>query len=137
MNTPHIPRGVINNNPFNIRRVDSTVWKGQEQTQADPSFVQFVTAEYGIRAGVRILMSYKRDGINTIERVIDRFAPPTENNTTAYVADVCARCGVDKDIVVDLDAIMAPLAKAIMHHENGGDFYTDEQVDTGIALASK
>lgn len=136
MNTPHIPRGIANNNMGNIRRVDSVVWKGQEQTQTDPSFVQFVTAEYGIRAVVRILRSYKREGLNTIQAAINRWAPPNENDTKAYVMDVCRDCQLQPTDVVDFDAIMDDLVKAICIHENGVMPYSDDQISKGISLAS-
>lgn len=133
---PHVPRGIANFNPGNIRRVDSVVWKGQEQTQTDASFVQFVTPEYGIRAIVRILTSYKRDGLHTIQQAINRWAPPNENNTNSYVDAVCADCNLNPTDVVDFTAIMAILVRAIIKHENGIDPYTDDQVAKGISLAN-
>lgn len=131
-----IPRGILNNNPGNIRRVETTAWKGQEQTQTDPSFVQFVTAEYGIRAIVRIMESYKRDGLHTIQQAISRWAPPNENNTPAYVMGVCSDCGVKPNDVVDYNAIMPMLVKAIISHENGEMPYSDDQIAKGISLAA-
>lgn len=131
-----IPRGIRNNNPGNLRRVDSTVWKGQEQTQTDPDFVQFVTAEYGIRAIVRILHSYQRDGLNTIQQAINRWAPPNENNTTAYIQAICTDCNLKPGDVVDYTAIMPVLVKAIIQHENGEMPYSDDQVNKGISLAA-
>jgi hypothetical protein len=133
-----LPRGIRNNNPGNIRHLAGQVWtwKGQEQTQTDPDFVQFVTAEYGIRAITRILNSYKSDGLNTIKQAIDRWAPPTENNTETYIKDVCTNCNLQPGSVVDYDAIMPALVKAIILHENGMMPYTDDQIAKGISLAA-
>jgi len=133
---PHVPRGIANFNPGNIRRVETVVWKGQEQTQTDASFVQFVTPEYGIRAICRILTSYKRDGLNTIREAINRWAPPVENNTTAYIDSVCHSCNLGPDDVVDFTTVMPILIRAIIFHENGQDPYTDDQIRKGISLAN-
>jgi hypothetical protein len=137
-----VPRGIRNNNGGNLRRVGGMVWKGQEQTQTDPDFVQFVTAEYGIRAIVRILRSYKREGLNTIGKAISRWAPTSENNTAAYIKAVCDGCNIPasdhapQDVVVDYDAIMPALVKAIILHENGQMPYSDDQISKGISLAA-
>lgn len=131
-----IPRGIINNNPGNVRRTETTSWKGQEATQTDPAFVQFVTAEYGIRAIVRIMTSYKREGLNTIQQAINRWAPPVENNTVAYVNAVCSGCNKTPGEVVDFSAIMPALVKAIILHENGEMPYSDDQIEKGISLAA-
>lgn len=128
------PRGVRNFNPGNIRR-NSTIWMGMAATQTDPSFVQFVAPEYGIRAIAKIMKSYRALGLNTIREVIRRWAPPSENNTDSYVASVCAECSVGPDDAVDLDTVMPLLVKAIIYHENGCCPYTEEQIHSGIALA--
>jgi len=128
-------RGERNNNPGNIRHVPGVDWVGQAATQADDAFVRFTDPIYGIRAITRIMKSYERQGIETVADVIDRWAPPNENNSEAYVTDVCNRCGVQPDDRVDFVAIMPNLIKAIIHHENGENIYTDEQINQGIALA--
>jgi hypothetical protein len=133
--TPHVPRGLRNNNPGNLRRVEGTAWKGQEATQTDPDFVQFVTPEYGIRAMARILHNYKRDGLNTIHEAISRWAPSNENDTNSYIQDVCNGCSVQPTDVVDFDLIMPSLIKAIIFHENGVQPYSDDQINKGIALS--
>jgi hypothetical protein len=133
---PFIPRGIRNNNPGNIRHSIGTVWRGQEATQTDSDFVQFVTPEYGLRAIARIITSYKRDGINTIQDAIKRWAPAVENNTIAYINNVCQQCNVKPADVVDLEAIMPTLIKAIVFHENGMQPYSEQQIQTGISLAA-
>lgn len=127
-------RGIRNNNPGNIRK-NSTVWMGMAASQTDPSFVQFVAPEYGIRAIAKIMHSYRALGLNTIREVVRRWAPPSENNTDAYVSAVCAECSVGPDDTVDLESIMPLLVKAIIWHENGSCPYTQEQIHSGIALA--
>jgi len=129
-----IPRGVRNNNPGNIRH-SQVHWEGEALTQPDPDFVQFMDPEHGIRAIVRILRSYKRNGLDTIRKAVNRWAPPNENNTDAYVSAVCEKCGVGPDDSVDYDTIMTILVKAIIQHENGTQPYGDDIISVGIALA--
>lgn len=128
-------RGEANSNPGNIRQVRGVTWVGQSIVQADDAFVQFQSPVYGIRAIARILKSYDREGIHTLAEAIDRWAPPNENNSSAYVSDVCQRCGVNPDTTVVLSAMLPEVVKAIIHHENGECIYNDDQINQGIALS--
>ena len=131
-----LPRGIRNNNPGNIRHVAGTTWVGQSLQQTDESFVQFTDPVYGIRAIARILRSYYRQGVVTIGDMIDRWAPPNENNSQAYVDAVCQECQQPPEAVVDLTMTLPSMVKAIIRHENGEIPYTDEQIHQGIRLAS-
>lgn len=128
-------RGESNFNPGNIRKVPGATWEGQSDTQTDPDFVQFTDVKWGIRAIAKILLSYEREGIDTIRNAIARWAPSTENDTSAYVNDVCQRCSIGPDDVVQFSAMMLPLVSAIIVHENGSNPYNDAQVNQGILLA--
>jgi hypothetical protein len=128
-------RGEKNNNPMNIRIVAGATWEGQSDTQTDDAFVQFTDPVYGIRAGARILHAYQLEGLLTYSEIIDRWAPPNENNSLAYVSDVCNRCEVDPDDLVDYSRMTPQIIKGIIWHENGECVYTDAQIAQGIALA--
>jgi hypothetical protein len=128
------PRGVRLNNPGNIRR-DGTLWLGFADDQSDAEFVTFTAPAYGIRAIARIMKSYQRKGVTTLEEAINRWAPPVENNTSAYVSAVCKDCNIAPDKVVDFNAIMPTLVKAIIRHENGEQPYSDDLINYGISLA--
>lgn len=90
------PRGVRNNNPANIRRASS--WKGlvpflvepsNNQRFYDKSFCQFESMKFGIRALFVLLRTYHyKYKLDTISKVLHRFAPLSENNTYAYIANV-------------------------------------------------
>lgn len=83
-------RGLRNCNPLNIRRVAGTSWKGQRVTQTDNAFVQFETIEWGLRAAFVLLRTYSiKYHANCIQDIIQRWAPPTENNTERYIKNVC------------------------------------------------
>ena len=129
-------RGEINNNPTNIRQ-SGNVWWGMAPTQTDPDFVQFQQAEYGLRAACKILMSYAGRGLNTVQSIIDEWAPPTENDSTAYVEDACGRTGYTCDQTLNMSdpAVLASLLKAIVWHENGAQPYDDGTINAAVRLA--
>lgn len=131
-------RGVRNNNPGNVVR-DGTKWQGMADDQSsDPRFIVFKTAQYGIRAMARDLLNYQaRDNCRTIRQIINRWAPPVENNTSAYIAAVAADCNVDPDAEIDVDScdVMLPLVKAIITHENGSNPYPDSLILEGLRMA--
>lgn len=126
-------RGIRNNNPGNIRH--GAQWQGMAQDQMDASFVQFTDAKFGIRAIARILLSYERQGYNTVRQIINRWAPPNENNTDAYIAAVAHDCHLGVDEAMDVQALLAPLVTAIIQHENGSQPYPLETIAQGVALA--
>lgn len=128
-----LPRGLRNHNPGNIRH--GADWQGMAEQQTDPSFVQFKAPEWGIRAMVRILLRYRTLGLVTVRQIIDRWAPPNENNTEAYVQAVAKAVGVTPSEALDYTRHLLPLLKAIIGHENGQQPYSDETIAKGIGLA--
>jgi len=127
-------RGIRNNNPLNIRLGES--WQGLSPTQTDKSFAQFISPEYGIRAGAKNLMTYASRGVNTIEKIISTWAPPNENDTEAYIKSVVSQTGFSRTKTISKSAgDYLPLIKAIIRHENGINPYSDETIAAGIALA--
>jgi hypothetical protein len=128
-------RGERSNNPGNIRHSDIT-WLG-EISSLD-AFADFKSPEYGIRAIAKVLLSYQRaHGLDTVRKIISRWAPPSENDTSAYIAAVAAECCVDPDMAIDLrgPTLMGMMVKAIIRHENGRVAYDDSVINDGVALA--
>lgn len=129
-------RGIRNNNPGNLEFSKTNPWVGQ--TGDDGRFAKFETPEHGIRALGRNLLSYQRQGIDTVNDIINRWAPPDDNNnTSAYIEAVCAQLGVTPDQPLDAsnpDTLKA-LCAAIIHHENGSQPYSDQQLSTGVSAA--
>ena len=85
-------RGMRNNNPLNIRHSASR-WQGARPEQTDPGFVQFESLAYGYRAAWKVLESYWKHFKSqrlpfTVDRIVHRWAPPSENHTEAYVRTV-------------------------------------------------
>lgn len=128
-------RGLRNNNPGNIERTGSR-WKGMAADQwRDGRFIVFESPEWGIRALGRVLVNYQRlHGLNTVEQIINRWAPTHENNTRSYINAVAQALGVRPDQQIDVQQYLLPLTKAIIHHENGIQPYSDFLLNQGLAL---
>lgn len=87
----NLPRGLRNNNPLNIRHNPANHWQGRAEQQTDPAFVQFDTMQFGFRAAIRIVTNWLKTGkARTPEQIINRWAPPSENNTAAYIKKACS-----------------------------------------------
>lgn len=115
-----LPRGIRNNNPGNLRH--GSDWQGLSERQPDPSFSVFDDPVYGLRALMKVLLTYRtKHGLRTIAQAIARWAPPSENDTPAYIQAVARRCGVDPDSAVNWSepAMLAAITRAIVVHENG------------------
>ena len=121
-----LPRGNRNNNPLNIRR-SKDQWKGLADAQTDRAFCQFKSLEYGWRAAFYLLTRtyYHKYRLYTIRTIIRRWAPPGENNTEAYIANVSRLTGIDPDEPIGIPSerpsrwMMVGVAMAIQ--ENGTD----------------
>lgn len=88
-------RGLRNNNPGNIRK-DGTHWKGEVEPSRDAAFKQFESMAWGYRAMFKCLNTYSRKyGLDTIRKMISRWAPPSENDTDAYIRNESVIVAVD------------------------------------------
>lgn len=118
-----LTRGVRNNNPGNLEGA-TIPWRGQVGT--DGAYCVFDTAEHGLRALAVNLLAYQRlHGLITVRQIITRWAPPAENDTVAYVADVAKQMMVDPEATLDLTQppTLDALVGAIVRHENGCNPY--------------
>lgn len=114
-------RGLRNRNPGNIRR-SGVRYKGEVRPSTDPAFKQFGSMALGYRAIFVLLDTYRRRySLDTVRGMISRWAPPSENDTEAYIGAVCRQTGLAPDRRIDTRdaATMIPLAAAISRVENG------------------
>ena len=115
-------RGLRNNNPGNIR-LDGVHWKGEVEPSQDCEFKQFETMAWGYRAMFQCLNTYYRKyGLDTIRKMISRWAPPEDGNHTGnYVKAVSERSGVPADgrITTTNRDVMIPIVAAMSRVENG------------------
>lgn len=132
-------RGYKNNNPGNIvltYNSDGTkrFWTGEIEGD-DKRFKKFKSMAYGYRALFALLREYISKGFNTIEKIITRYAPSNENNTSAYISTVVKRVGIPKETAISGSDLvtLTKVVKAISVVENG--LPADEiQVNEGLKL---
>lgn len=128
-------RGLRNNNPGNIE-AGSNSWDGQ--AGSDGRFAKFVTPEHGIRALGKNLLSYQRQGYDTVSEIVNRWAPASDgNNTEAYIAALCKKLNVTPNDQLNMSDIntLRQLCAGIIQHENGKQPYSDDQLNTGVSAA--
>ena len=135
---PEATRGYRNRNPGNIEHVPANKWQGLADPPSDGRFCRFVSHEHGIRALAALLTTYQdRHGLRTVRGIINRWAPPGENDTGAYVAAVARRMGVGAEDPVDLHRHdqLRPMVEAIIGHECAGLSYPAAVIDRALTLA--
>ena len=98
-----LPRGLRLCNPGNIR-INSDLFQGEVRPSKDKSFKQFETMAYGYRAVFRILSKYYRNyKLDTIRKMISRWAPENENDTDAYIKAVSGYAGIPSDDPINVN----------------------------------
>lgn len=130
-----VPRGIRNCNPLNIR-IGNT-WFGERANPDDNEFEQFVNMECGIRAAFVILRRYiKRYHINTVELIVSRWAPKSENQTASYIDHVCRMMGVEKDALIAYEdkQTMCSLVAAMAKVECG-EAINEKAISKGYDMA--
>ena len=136
-----LPRGIRNHNPLNIRRTAKDQWKGMAEAQNDRAFVQFKSQEWGWRAAFHLLTRtyYHKYRLYTIRGIINRWAPPNENKTEAYIANVSALTGILPDeplgIPSDQPSRWMMVGAAMAIQENGTESLDYFAMMRGWALA--
>ena len=138
-----VPRGIRANNPGNLRYIPAIRWLGQIGPD-DRGFARFDTMVHGIRAAAKDVLSGFRQarssggqaGEDTVREIITEWAPPSENDTEAYVQAVARAMDVDPDqqLMPTHDTLVA-LLRAIFYHENGVRV-SDQDIHAGVALAA-
>lgn len=136
LNKDSLPRGIRNNNPMNIRENDGVdfEWDGESLFDSDLAFEEFKSPLWGIRAGARILRTYRNKyGLDTISGIITKWAPPSENETDSYIKSVSESIGIPPAVTL-YDEDYPALIAAIIKHENGSQPYSMELIKQGFAM---
>lgn len=125
----NFPRGIRNNNPGNLR-ISASKWQGKipADKNTDGAFEQFTNYAFGVRAMIILIRNYiNRDGLNTIGKIMHKYAPTSENHTDTYAAWVGKKTGIPVDQPIDAtQAYLRPIIKAMAHYENGQEAVTDD-----------
>ena len=115
-----LARGLRNNNPLNIRK--GIKWQGLSSPPDDGAFAKFESMTWGARAALVLLRNYVSGAntshrkFDTLNKIIGRWAPPSENNTNAYILRVAHSAGInpyekieasDRSKIIGIAAAMA------------------------------
>lgn len=114
----NLPRGYRNMNPGNIE--DGPFARSQPgYAGSDGRFAKFASLDNGTGAMSSLLDSYGKRGLNTVNGIINRWAPSSDgNNVNAYAANVAQQLGIGPDDPIPPE--MRPkLIAAMAQHENG------------------
>lgn len=115
-----LSRGYRNNNPGNIVLTPGQYWQGEVQG-TDTRFKTFMSMPYGYRAIFVTLNSYIKKGYDTIDKIINRYAPPHENETSSYAKTVSRMTGIspDQPVTFNRPQDIVAIVEAISYVENG------------------
>lgn len=134
---PPYPRGIVNNNPGNLRI--GLPWQGLK-LGIPGGFCNFINLAYGIRAmGKDLTTKITSDGLNTIALEVAKYAPPSENDTATYISRVCGYTGWGANDPIDLSVsgTLASLVRAHMNVELGEQYsalITDDDLNEGLGM---
>jgi len=130
------PRGIRNNNPGNLNYVGQN--GATLEDHATPRFARFNSAFEGFAALGKQIKAYyngtsKAAGyqkLQSVEDIISRFAPASENNTQAYINKLSKMLGVGRGDSLNIQdpKVLATLMNGITQIENGKNPYAPEMV---------
>lgn len=129
-------RPQVNNNPFALIQKKPSPWQGLKGAQSD-GFLTFENPMYGIRAGfINLVNTYLKKGIDTIEKIFPIYAPAGHgaNVPEDYIKRVVAITKIPRNQKLTYDNLYA-LGKAIITHEEGKYWVTDEDYNAGFKSA--
>jgi hypothetical protein len=138
LNTPGLPLGLRNNNPGNLRPLPgNTTWQGEIEPDRVNNFSRFSDVGWGLRAMITdITGDIVKDGLATIRKLTTEYAPPSENNTTAYINAVSKYMGIGPDQVLTPDRpTIEKLIRAKLNVELGPQYaalINQNDVDTAF-----
>lgn len=141
--TGRAPINVRNNNPLNIRPPSGEQFQGTIGQAG--GFATFATPEMGFRAAAKLLQNYQdKYGLDTVLKIIQRWAPSGDNNNpTAYAQAVASKIGVGINDAIDLRSnpeLTQRLIAAMAEHEGGKSMqvmgFNNDQIASGLAMAT-
>lgn len=102
-------------------------------------FAKFNSEEEGIAALVRQLRLYQQRGIDTIGEIVKKYAPPSENDTQAYVANMARWTGLSADEKLNFNdtETVRRMVEGISRKEGRYTPLTEGQIMSGINLANQ
>ncbi|WP_392336187.1 hypothetical protein [Pantoea stewartii] len=115
-----LPRGLRNNNPGNLNFAGQYGAKLEDGPNA--RFAQFPSMVAGIAALDRQVGLYLKRGTNTIDKIMDIYAPKKDNNDTVAYKKYLSQftgMGINEQIEPSNNEQIKRLIVGIINHENG------------------
>lgn len=144
------PRGIRNNNPGNMEYHDAGQYGGQGFAKAHGAtgygdagrFAAFPSPELGVASIFAKQREMELAGKTTVAKRIEAWSPASENgtaNTKAYINAVSSAMGIDPNTSFSIkDPVLGnAFVTAMIHHENGSQPYTPEQINMGRLLTDQ
>lgn len=126
-----------NNNPFALMDTSPDSWKGLIG-KAQDGFLIFDSPENGTRAGfINLINAYLKRGLNTIEKIFPVYAPAGhgDNDPEVYIKRVVQLTGIPRNEKITSSSDIYKLGKAIVTHEEGNFWLTQQQFNAGFESA--
>lgn len=139
LNRPELPLGLRNNNPGNLRPLSKGTWVGEIEADRKNNFSRFKDISFGIRAmATDLIGDIAKDGMNTLRKLIYSYAPPSENNTEAYLRSVSQATGLAPDARIPMNTeTIKKIMRAQMNVELGAKYskmITDADIAAGVGM---
>lgn len=135
--TDTAPRGIRNNNPGNLNYAGQSGAK--KESGENGRFAVFESMRDGISALYRQIQLYFSRGVNTIESVVNKYAPAEDNNNVqAYIRQLVGATGkqADEKLSGEDTETVFKLIRGIINHENGKGYVSDQDILSGIQVGS-
>jgi hypothetical protein len=109
------------------------------QTGSVNNFCKFKDMSYGLRAmAVDLSNKITKDGLDTITKIITKYAPPSENDTQSYINSVASNMGIGANEEIDFNSsTLARLMRAQINVEQGANYsrmLSDSDIMQGIKM---
>lgn len=123
------------NNPFDLKVSPYFRWQGEiaATTGTQDELCEFDTLENGLRAGFKdIYNAWKFDGLPTLRALVYHYAPPTENDSEAYLSGACASTGwgPDDPLALGVQANLLSCGRGFLIEEQGQSYVAS--IDSGL-----
>ncbi|MBV4365924.1 hypothetical protein [Erwinia phyllosphaerae] len=120
-----------NNNPLNLRYSTSNNWLGKGGDNGS-GFEQFDTPEHGLRAGLKLMRNHINNGDDTLNSLVNRWAPSSDNNDPVqYAQFVSKQTGIPADAKLNPNdpQQMTSIARAMAQKEGYSGNIDDGQAN--------
>jgi hypothetical protein len=127
-------RAQRNNNPGNLE------FRGQSGAVPESGtgrFAKFQSSAEGVSALVKQLQRYGTRGLDTLDKIVNTYAPASENDTEAYISALSSRLGVTGNTQLDLNNpdTLSGLVQGISRHESGSNYLSQQDILSGLQMA--